>query len=150
MPTQATKSIRENNFPTLKKKVGFVPSPQSWRENNYSRPPPLKKVLWLSIKFLTKSHLVCWKPSPKRNPILAVILWVEEQYWRVFSKLDVITRGTWPEIKTQHLSLTGWGALFSNGLSGIWLGKSLQYWTIKPGISAFLKKFLKTNQIRQK
>ena len=50
MPTQATKSIRENNFPTLKKKVGFVPSPQSWRENNYSR-PPLKKVLWLSIKF---------------------------------------------------------------------------------------------------
>jgi len=49
MPTQATKSIRENNFPTLKKKVGFVPSPQSWRENNYSRPP--SKVLWLSIKF---------------------------------------------------------------------------------------------------
>lgn len=48
--------------------------------------------------------------------------------------------------------LTGWGALFSNGLSGIWLGtKTLQYWTIKPGISAFLKKFLKkTNQIRQK
>jgi len=114
MPTQATKSIRENNFPTLKKKVGFVPSPQSWRENNYSR-PPLKKVLWLSIKFLTKSHLVCWKPSQKRNPILAVILWVEEQYWRVFSKLDVITRGTWPEIKNQHLSWRGGVPYFQMG-----------------------------------
>ena len=77
MPTQATKSIRENNFPTLKKKVGFVPSPQSWRENNYSRPPS-KESPMAKHQILTKFCVL--KTISKRNPILAVILWVEEQY----------------------------------------------------------------------
>ena len=80
------------------------------------------------------------KTISKRNPILAVILWVEEQYWRgFFPKLDVITRGTWPEIKNQHLTLTGWGALFSNGLSGIWLGKTPTILNYKSRYQCFFK-----------
>jgi len=58
MPTQATKSIRENNFPTLKKKSVSYP-PLNHGERTIIPAPLLKKVLWLSIKFLTKSHLVC-------------------------------------------------------------------------------------------
>jgi len=80
------------------------------------------------------------KTISKRNHILAVILWVEEQYWRgFFPKLDVITRGTWPEIKNQHLTLTGWGALFSNGLSGIWLGKTPTILNYKSRYQCFFK-----------
>ena len=79
MPTQATKSIRENNFPTLKKKVGFVPSPQSWRENNYSRPPS-KEIPMAKHQIFDQITSCVMKTISKRNPILAVILWVEEQY----------------------------------------------------------------------
>jgi len=141
MPTQATKSIRENNFPTLKKKVGFVPSPQSWRENNYSR-PPLKKVLWLSIKFWL-NHILCAENHLQKEPYFSG----DPLGWGTilkgfFSKLDVITRGTWPEIKNQHLSLTGWGALFSNGLSGIWLGKPPTILNYKARYQCFFKKVL--------
>jgi len=42
MPTQATKSIRENNFPTLKKKSRFRTLP-SIMEREQLFPPPSSK-----------------------------------------------------------------------------------------------------------
>lgn len=149
MPTQATKSIRENNFPTLKKKVGFVPSPQSWRENHYSRPPSLNSYGWAS-NFVWLNHILCAENHLKKEPYLSG----DPLGWGTilkgfFSKLDVITRGTWPEIKT-NIFFDGVGCPIFKWAQWHLAWKNPTILNYKARYQCFFKSSWKKNQIGQK